>query len=78
MAECPEYNPYSTEETHQGGITKRLVVVIGFLAGAVGALLLSPTWGSSRLPASAFARVKDRHALRRAEANSHDHQAWTV
>jgi len=59
MGERPEYNPYPTEETHQGTITKRLVVVFGFLAGAVGALLLRPTWGGSRLPASAFSLVKD-------------------
>jgi hypothetical protein len=39
MAERPEHNPYSSEATHQGAITKCLVVVIAMLIGAFGALL---------------------------------------
>jgi hypothetical protein len=45
MGERPEYNPYPTEETHQGGITKRLVVVIGFPRRRCRSPLLSSTWG---------------------------------
>ncbi len=40
MAERPEHNPYASETARQWAITKRLVIVIGLLAGAVFALLL--------------------------------------
>jgi hypothetical protein len=40
MAERPEHSPYPSEKARQGAIAKRLVVVIGLLAGAVFALLL--------------------------------------
>jgi hypothetical protein len=40
MPERPEHNSYATEAARQQAITKRLVIVIGLLAGAVFALLL--------------------------------------
>jgi hypothetical protein len=40
MAERPEPNPYASETARQRAITKRLVIVIGLLAGAVVALLV--------------------------------------
>jgi hypothetical protein len=40
MAERPDHNPYPSERARQSAITKRLVVIIGLLAGAVFALFL--------------------------------------
>ena len=40
MGDRPEHDPYPIETRRQMPITKRLVIVIGLLAGAVLALLL--------------------------------------
>ena len=40
MAERPRHNFYPSEKAHQAAKAKRLVIVIGLLAGAVFALVL--------------------------------------
>jgi len=40
VAERPKHNPYASERARQSAITKRLVVIVAFLGGIVGALLL--------------------------------------
>ncbi len=40
MTERPEENPYPTEAARQSANTKRLVIIIGILGGAVVALVL--------------------------------------
>ena len=40
MAERPRHNPYTSEKAGRQAQGKRLVIVIGLLAGAIFALLL--------------------------------------
>ena len=40
MAERPDHDPYPSETARQGAITKRLVVIIAILTGAVVGLLV--------------------------------------
>jgi hypothetical protein len=45
VAELPEHKPYASEKARQFAITKRLVIVIGILGGAVVALILRRYFG---------------------------------
>ena len=46
MVEPPTRDPFALESARQRAITKRLVIVIGLLAGAVFALLLRRYMGA--------------------------------
>lgn len=45
MRERPDEKPYPAEKARQRALTKRLVVVIGLLLGAIVGVLIARSWG---------------------------------
>jgi hypothetical protein len=45
MRERPDQKPYPTEKARQRALTKRLVIVIGVLLGAIAGLLIARSSG---------------------------------
>jgi uncharacterized membrane protein YoaK (UPF0700 family) len=45
MRERPDEKPYPAEKARQRAMTKRLVIVIGLLLGAIVGVLIARSWG---------------------------------